>query len=324
MSRPRLEGARNFANKIWNAARFVMGSRPDEIAPDAALEPPNAEHLSPADEWILDRCARTIESVERAYADYQFGEVARTLFDAIWSEYCDWYLEMAKAGLSADAPASARVATWKTLSWVLDRYLRLLHPLMPFVTEEIWQRTPHLADDPELLIVAPWPSATVNDAWRSSADGVAALIDLIGAMRAARAEALVQPGDRLDALIWLPDGPARAAFDGLAPVVDRLARISATRVAERAALDEGAGAIAVVTPGGEARLLRSDADRAKDRARLEKEFRNVEGQLAAAEQRLADPNFVGRAPADVVDQARQRVSELTDQMAALRARLDEA
>jgi valyl-tRNA synthetase len=325
MSRPRLEGARNFANKIWNAARFVLGSRPAEIAGDAPLEPPSAADLSPADEWILERCARTIEIVERAYAEYQYGLVARTLYDAIWSEYCDWYLEMAKAGLSADAPTTARVATWQTLSWVLDRYLRLLHPLMPFVTEEIWQRTPHLAEDPELLIVAPWPSATIDESRRSSALGVAALIELIGGIRAARAEAHVHPAERLETRLWLPEGPASAAFDEMAPVVDRLARISSTRVAQRAALDdETSGAIAVVTPSGEARLLRSDADRDKDRARLEKELRNVEGQLAAAQRRLADPAFVGRAPANVVEQARRRVSELTEQTAALRDRLDEA
>ena len=159
MSRPSAStAARNFANKLWNAARFVIGARPDEMPADAPLHAPSpSDDLGPAEEWILDRCAHTVAAVDRAYAEYQFGEVARLLYDAIWSDYCDWYLEMAKTSLGGDVAASRRSATWSTLAWVLDRYLRLLHPLMPFITEAIWARLPHPANDPQLLIVAPWP-----------------------------------------------------------------------------------------------------------------------------------------------------------------------
>ncbi len=327
MSTPRLESARNFANKIWNAARFVLGSRPPEIAADAPLQPPDMDGLSPADEWILERCARAIESVERAYEDFQFGEVARTLHDAIWSEYCDWYVEMAKTNLAADAPVQARVATWRTLSWVLDRYLRLLHPLMPFVTEEIWQRTPHLPDDPDLLIVAPWPQQEQISRAGESLDGarfVPSLIDVVTAIRAARAQSGIAPGDYLDAVIRLPDAGERRVYAALQPVMERLARIRTIEVAADPVAAIPKGALSVVTRGAEAWLLRSDANRAKDRARLEKEFGNVQGQLAAAQRRLADSSFVDRAPAHVVEQARLRMTELTDQLAALRARLDEA
>jgi valyl-tRNA synthetase len=325
MSTPRLEGARNFANKLWNAARFVIGSRPAEIGPDAALEPPSGP-LGPAEEWILERCARTVESVDRAYANYQFGEVARTLYDAIWSEYCDWYLEMAKTGLSADSPQAARVSTWRTLSWVLDRYLRLLHPLMPFVTEEVWQRTPHLAADPELLMVAPWPDAppeSVPDERRSDDAFVPTLIRLVTAIRAARAQAGIEPGTYLDAVVYLPAEGQRRAYDTLRPVVERLARIRTAELSSVRLDDRLGPGIAVTTSDAAARLLRSDADRAKDRARLDKELRNVEGQLAAAERRVNDANFVDRAPADVVEQARKRVSELRGHVSAVRARLEE-
>jgi valyl-tRNA synthetase len=326
MSRPRLEEGRNFANKLWNAARFVLASRPAEVDDNAPLTPPAAGDLGAADEWILGRCAQTVEAVEAAYAQYEFGRVAHLLYEAIWSEYCDWYLEMAKAALSGDASAPRRVATWQTLSWTLDRYLRLLHPVMPHVTEEIWNRLPHTAEDPELVIVAPWPDSSdpsfsaVRGA--PSAEGVGGLIELITAMRAARAEAGIQPADVLNASLWLPDGSAREAFADLQSVVERLARIQATRVETRDALDSaGVESLSVVTPFGEARLIRSNADRERERARLEKELRNSEAALEAADRRLEDPNFVGRAPAAVVEQASRRAAELRDQVAALRARL---
>jgi valyl-tRNA synthetase len=326
MSQPRLEEGRNFANKLWNAARFVLAARPAEVAVGAPLAPPASADIGAADEWMLARCARTIEQVDAAYAEYQFGKVAHLLYEAIWSEYCDWYLEMAKASLDGDAPAARRVATWQTLSWVLDRYLRLLHPVMPHVTEEIWSRLPHTADDPELLIVAPWPdaddAALAAAAASPRASGVAGLIELITAMRAARAEAGIQPADIVDASLWLPDGSARAAFDDLQPVVERLARIRATTVADRGALDgSGDASLSVVTAFGEARLMRTDADRERERGRLQKELRNSEAALDAADKRLEDENFTSRAPAAVVEQASRRAAELREQVAALRARL---
>jgi valyl-tRNA synthetase len=322
MSATRIEGARNFANKLWNAARFVVNSRPAEISADAPLEPPDPAQLGPAEHWILDRCRVALDGAERAYAEFDFGAVTRVLYDAIWGDYCDWYLEIAKLGLAPDAPVERRVATWRTLTWVLDRYLRLLHPVMPHITEHTWRRLPHLADDPELLIVARWPDATGLAADPDRAAGVADLIGLVGALRAARAESGIDAGEWLPATIWLADGSARAAYEPLAPAIGRLARVRPTLAAERSALDDGAGGLAVVTTAAEARLVRSDADRARERARLEKELRNTEAQLSATDARLADEGFVGRAPQAVVEQTRRRAAELRDQVVALRARLE--
>ena len=329
----RVEGARNFANKIWNAARFVRSVRPDDMAeaPLGLIEP---GQFGPAEHWILDRSEQSIAAIEKAYADFEFGEAARLLYDAIWSDYCDWYLELAKIGLneqgaagSEEKSAARRRAIWSTLSWVLDRYLRLLHPIMPMVTEEIWGRLPHLATDPELLVVASWPHA--SDAGvkveRDMSEGVAQLIDLVTAMRAARAESGVEASDWLPALVWLPPGRARDAYPALAPAVERLARVRPTLVDARDALDaEGATGLAVIATTGEARLLRSDADRERERGRLERELRAVESQLAAAEARLSDHAFVTRAPENVVDHARKRAGELREQAQALRTRMREA
>jgi valyl-tRNA synthetase len=211
------------------------------------------------------------------------------------------------------------------LTWVLDRYLRLLHPIMPHLTEEIWGRTPHFANDPELLIVAPWPAPAdaAAQADAHEARGVAELIEVVTAIRAARAESGVEAADWLEALIWLPDGPAADAFEPLESAIGRLARIKPRLVANRDELESAGGALSVIPPIGEVRLLRSDADRAREQARLDKDLRGIESQLAAAEARLSDHSFVTRAPANVVEHARDRVSELREQADVLRARMRE-
>ena len=321
MSRPRLEDARNFANKIWNAARFVLSVRPAEIPADFQLGLVDTSHLGPADLWILERCAATLDAVEAAYASFEFGEVARLLYDAIWNDFCDWYVELAKIGLAdaASAPERKR-AIWSCLTWVLDVYLRLLHPLMPMLTEEIWGKLPHRPSDPELLIVAPWPLAgeAAVSADARLAEGATALIDLVTAIRAARAESGIEASDILPAQIYLADGPARAAYGQMAAALARLGRVQPVLVEDRAALADG---LAVVTAVAEARLTRSAADREREQARLEKELRNVDAQLAATNARLADSGFTGRAPAEVVEQTRRRAAELAEQSAALKSRL---
>ena len=154
----KLEHARNFANKLWNATRFVVGARPATIPEGAERRLPDARHLGPAERWLLSRAAATTEAVDEAMAGYAFGEVTRLVYEAIWNEYCDWGLEFAKVRLADERTApEAREATWWTLVEVLDTYLRLLHPIMPFVTEALWASLPHRATDPDLLIVARWP-----------------------------------------------------------------------------------------------------------------------------------------------------------------------
>jgi valyl-tRNA synthetase len=323
MSMPRIEDARNFANKLWNAARFVVSGRPASLAKDATLSAPDANDLGPAEHWILGRCRATIEQVEEAHAEYRFGEVARLLYDAIWSEYCDWYLEIAKVGLADDQRAGRREATWRTLAWVLDRYLRLLHPIMPHLTEETWRRLPHRPDDPDLLIIAPWPGfeGLATDADLESA--TEQLKELVVSLRAARAESGIEAAAWLPASIWLADGPARAAYPHLEKAIGRLARVRPTLVDTRESLDALPAGIVVVSAAGEARLQRSDSDRVRERARLERELRTIASQLASTEARLADERFVSRAPRGVVEQAKRRAAELRDLARALRAKLEE-
>jgi valyl-tRNA synthetase len=322
----RIEGARNFANKIWNAARFVLGARPAEVMAGEQLALPGADALGPAEHWILARTRATSAAVDSAFDAFQFGEAARLLHEAIWNDLCDWYLELAKLQLGADADPARRRATWQTLTWVLDRYLRLLHPVMPHLTEEVWGRLPHRSDDPSLLIVAPWPRPDdmpdiVDDA---HATGVESIIELIRGIRNARAESGIEAAAVLDADVFLADASAAAAFPTLAPAIERMARVRVTLHADRGTFEASGtddGSLAVLAAGLEARLARGDADLARERERLARELDEARGLLAGTEHKLANASFVERAPVAVVEAARTRAAELRERVERLTERL---
>jgi len=335
----KLELARNFANKLWNAARFVSGARPIAIPAGAARLDPDPALLGPAERWIRSRVAATTAEVDRGIGEFQFGEVTRALYDGIWSEFCDWGLELVKVHLADETlPPANRAATWWTLVEALDRYLRLLHPAMPFVTEAIWQTLPHRATDPDLLIVARWPAPAPRDEVVEAQVG--ALIELVRGIRNARSEAGVEAG------IWLPVDLAMGqalgdTFEALRPAISRLARArplrrhltaEALHAATGHDAPTGSAGLAVIAGEIEALVARPtgsrDADATAgvaavdaDRTRLEKELAQAEGYLAAARARLANREFTSKAPAAVVDGARARAAELADQVERLRARL---
>ncbi len=329
LGREKLENARNFGNKLWNAARFVLGARPASIPVDASRRPPDPAAIGPAERWIRSRAASTVAAVDRAIAEYQFGEATRLLYEAVWSEYCDWYLEFAKIRLADDAiPPAEREATWWTLVDVLDTFLRLLHPVMPFVTEAVWAALPHAPADPELLVVARWPTAGARD--QSAEADIAAIVDLIRGIRNARSEAGIDPGRWLPVDVAVPAG-LEPAFAPLRPAVERLARVRpVTLHPDRDALHaatggEGAGTgLSVIAGELEAVVGQGEADEAAaaaERARLGRELAEAERLLDAARARLADERFVSRAPAPIVEGARAREAELADQVERLRALL---
>jgi valyl-tRNA synthetase len=321
----KLEHARNFANKLWNATRFVVGARPPSLAADAARRLPDARHLGPAERWLLSRAAATTEAVDAAMAGYGFGEVTRTLYEAIWNEYCDWGLEFAKVRLADDeASDDVREATWWTLVEVLDTYLRLLHPVMPFVTEALWGAIPHRDSDPDLLIVARWPGVGERDA--AAETQVQAIVELIRAVRNARSEAQLESGAWLPVEVAVPQ-TLGATFEALRPAVERLARARPLeRRLTRDALTADPAALAVMAGDLEARILPvgaglDPAAAALERARLERELAEAEGWLAAARARLTNDAFMAKAPPAVVDGARAREAELAEQVERLRERL---
>jgi valyl-tRNA synthetase len=325
--RTKLEDARNFANKLWNATRFVIGARPASIPASSERVLPSKALLGPAERWILSRLAAATADVDRALAEYAFGEATRVLYDAIWSEFCDWGLELAKVRLAdPERPAEEREATWWTLVEALDSYLRLLHPVMPFVTEALWEPLPHRPVDPELLIVARWPGVGPRDL--AIEDEVGAVVELVGGIRNARSQARVPPS------AWLPVDVAvephlAVTFEALRPAIERLARARPlTRWLTREALHAAGveGGLSVIVHDAEAIVRSGDATEADDsarreRERLERELAEAEGWLEAVRERLANEAFVIRAPREVVEGARAREAELTEQVARLRDRL---
>jgi valyl-tRNA synthetase len=323
----KVENARNFANKLWNAARFVLGARPASIPAGAERRLPGATHLGPADRWVLSRAAATTAAVDKAMADYAFGEVTRLLYDAIWSEYCDWGIELAKVRLNDSSLGDAeREATWWALVEALDTYLRLLHPVMPFITEHLWGALPHRATDPELLIVARWPGVGERDLAAEAEIG--ALVELVRAVRNARADARMEPA------AWLPldvyvEPELGHALEALRPAIERLARARPLRRhLTREALHGTAGiegGLAVIAGPAEAIVGTGAADHGAavaDRARLEKELADAERLLEAARARLSNEAFMAKAPPAVVEGSRAREAELADQVERIRRRLD--
>ncbi len=322
----KLENARNFANKLWNVARFVLGARPESIAADAPRRLPDRTRLGPAERWILSRAAATVQAVDRAMAGYTFGDASQVLYEAIWNEYCDWGVELAKIRLAeTELAAEEREATWWTLVDALDTYLRLLHPIMPFITEAIWERLPRAADDPALLIVADWPTVRSEMVDASAEADVSALIDLVRAVRNARAEARIEPAAWLPVDVFVPQwlsptfGALRAAIERLSrarPLV-RASGLEQIRNGVAGGLSVIAGTIeAVVRPAA-----RDDAQSERDRARLERELAEARGLLASARARLANQAFTSKAPPPVVEAARARASELAELVARLASRL---
>jgi valyl-tRNA synthetase len=322
----KIENSRNFANKLWNVARFVLGAKPDSIPDGAPSRLPDRAKLGPADRWILSRAAETVAAVDKAMAQYGFGDASQILYEALWNEYCDWGVELAKIRLGDDALSPAeREATWWTLVDVLDTYLRLLHPIMPFITEAIWERLPHAAEDPGLLIVADWPTAGA-DAQDSAAESeVAALIDLVRAVRNCRAEARIEPAAWLPVDVFVPAvlGPT---FESLKPAIERLARAKPlTRADSPEGLRQGAeGGLSVIAGEIEAVVrpaAKDEAQEERDRARLERELADAQGMLNAARARLANEAFTSKAPPAVVDGVRARAAELEELVGRLAQRL---
>ncbi|MBA2756237.1 MAG: valine--tRNA ligase [Chloroflexi bacterium] len=332
----RLEHARNFANKLWNATRFVVGARPATIEPGAERHLPDAGHLGPAERWMLSRAAATVEAVDRAMAGYGLGEVTRLLEEAIWGELCDQGVELAKVRLADEnLPPATREATWWTLVDVLDTYLRLLHPVMPFITEALWAVIPHRASDPGLLIVARWPGPRVGTGERDLASEaqVGAVLELIRALRNARSEARVEPATWLPMEVAVPPELV-ATFEALQPAIERLTRSRPlTRQPTREALGEGrtgdaTTTLSVVAGDIEARIQRStdsaDGTAAAadlEQARLRRELAEAAGWLEAARARLSDEAFLAKAPPPVVAGAQARAAELEETVARLQDRL---
>jgi len=302
----RIEGYRNFANKIWNAARLVLSNLDGFDAALAKKTPPAL-----ADVWIESRLAATIAEVRTAMRRYRFSDAASAVYQFLWHEFCDWYLEIAKLSLyRAESPAQ-RARTQATLVRVLETTLRLLHPFMPFITEELWQRLPHTG---ESIMIAPYPRVTRKQPNADAERQMTAVMDLVTAVRNIRGEMRIAPGVTL-AVTLRPSRDGGELFAGNSALIDTLAR--ARLAVDRRATRPRNSAMAVLD-GSELYVdLAGVVDLAAERQRLEKEIKRAAESVEFLKGKLARPEFAERAPAEIVARERERLTE----QEALRAKL---
>jgi len=312
----RCEGYRNFCNKLWNATRFVLMNTEGHLPGDGAAEPA----FSDADRWIVSLLQRTEAEAERGFAEYRFDNVANTIYRYVWDEYCDWYLELAKVQLQQGSPAE-QLGTRRTLIRVLEAVLRLAHPIIPFITEELWQQVSvaagkRAAGEQGSVSVQPYPRADASAIDEGAEARIAGLKAQVEAVRALRGEMNLSPAQKVplvaegDADVLRRNGPYLAA----------LAKLSEVEIV--AQLPDLGAPVQVVD--GARLMLRVEIDVAAERARLDKEIARLEGEIAKASGKLGNPSFVERAPAAVVEQEKARLAQFGDTLAKVkeqRARL---
>ncbi len=317
----RCEGYRNFCNKLWNATRFVLMNVEGK---DVGLDESAPRMLSFVDRWLLGRLQRAKHDVATQIEAYRFDLAARALYEFVWDEYCDWYLELAKvqiaraegAGDEAAGSAQAR-GTRATLVRELEATLRLAHPFMPFITEELWQQVaPFAGKKGESILHQPFPQAHAERIDAAADADMALLKDMVNACRTLRGEMAISPAVKVP-LVAAGD---RAVLERFAPYLAALARLSAVEVVDELPATEAP----VQIVGAYRLMLRIEIDVGAERERLSKERARVEAEIGKAEAKLANEAFVGRAPAAVVEQERARLAGFVatrDKLAAQMQRL---
>ena len=294
------EGYRNFCTKLWNASRFAEMNGCERVA---GFDP--AAVSLTLNRWIVGELSRTAREVTEAIEAYRFNDAAAALYRFVWADFCDWHVELAKPVLQGpDGPekAETRAAT----SWVLDETLKILHPFMPFITEELWAIKGEAGPAREtLLALAPWPAATALDAPDAEAE-IGALVDLIGELRSARAEMGVLPGLQLPLVIIGASPEARARLERSRDSLARLGRVSDLSFAETAP----AQSVQIVVRGMTAAMpLAGVVDISAEKTRLGKEIARLEGEVKRFDGKLGNADFISRAPDDVVEEQREKRAE---------------
>ncbi|AZG07709.1 valine--tRNA ligase [Pigmentiphaga sp. H8] len=308
----RCEGYRNFCNKLWNATRFVLMNVEGK---DCGVQAGATVELSVFDKWIISQLQRTEAEVAKGFDDYRFDNISTALYRFVWDEYCDWYLELAKVQLQNGNEAEQR-GTRQTLIRVLETVLRLAHPVIPFITEELWQKVSvaagkRRADESTSVGVQPYPAAQAGKIDEAAEAAMAELKAQVDAVRALRGEMNVPPSQKAP----LNATGNRAALERNAPYLAALARLTEVKVVDQ--LPDVVGAPVQVV--GDAHLmLHIEVDVAAEKVRLDKEIARLEGEIAKANGKLGNASFVDRAPPAVVEQERARLAQFSDTLDKVR------
>ncbi|MCI0660406.1 MAG: valine--tRNA ligase [Acidobacteria bacterium] len=315
----KLESARNFANKVWNAARFVLLNCEDVLESkepfdwETELAPPE-----PADLWILSRLNRVALEVHSAFGEFRFHEAAAAIYHFFWDDFCDWYIELTKPYVTSKDPTPENIAVKRRIIYVLERSLRLLHPIMPFITEELWQRLPHKG---ETICTAEFVSHNSAQLDGRAEREMGLVIELITKLRDIRSKFNIAPSVQLRAQVATSDFTARDVISSMKAHIKRLARVESLDLVER--ISHQPGSARAVMSGLEITVpLEGLIDLEKERARLAKDLGKMNDEYEGLAKRLANPEFTNRAAHEVVSQAHERATELADKIAKLKAMLD--
>ncbi|EEZ71943.1 valine--tRNA ligase [Neisseria cinerea] len=309
----RAEGYRNFCNKIWNATNFVLMNTENQDCGYAATATEPRGYSFP-DMWIVGRLNQTIEQVTQAYETYRFDLAAETLYSFVWNDYCDWYLELAKVQLQTGC-ASRQRATRHTLLRVLEAALRLLHPIIPFITEELWQTVAPMCDakTADSIMLARFPEADGGEIVQTAFEQMTVLQDLIGAVRNLRGEMGIQPN--VKAPLFVESADDLADYLKYLPMMTRL-----TEAQQVAALPESEDAPVAVCNGARL-MLKVEIDKAAETARLSKEAEKLQKALDKLNAKLSKPGYTEKAPAHLVEKDKADLAELEDKMAKVQTQL---
>ena len=307
----RAEGYRNFCNKIWNATNFVLMNTENQ---DCGQDETQPLAYTFADQWIIGRLQQTEAAAAEAFETYRFDLVAQTLYEFVWNDYCDWYIELAKVQIQTGCPTTRRT-TRRTLVRVLEAALRLLHPIIPFITEELWQAVAPLANakTADSIMLAAYPKADPEKIVQAAFDQIAQLQDLIGAVRNLRGEMGIQPN--VKAPLFVESADDLADYLKYLPMMTRL-----TEAQQVAALPESEDAPVAVCNGARL-MLKVEIDKAAETARLSKEAEKLQKALDKLNAKLSKPGYTEKAPAHLVEKDKADLAELEEKMAKVQNQL---
>ena len=304
----RCEAMRNFANKIWNASRFLMMN----LTIDRCELP---DRLELEDKWILSKLNSVIPEVTENMERYELGVAAQKVYDFIWDSYCDWYIELTKTRLQGDDEDS-KVRAQQVLCYVLTDMLKLLHPFMPFITEEIWQALPHEGD---FLMLSQWPQVSDSRNFPEEEKAMELIMDAIRAVRTRRSEMNVPPSKKAHLTVATSE---KAVFELGIPFLKKLAYASEVSIVDSGVAPEAAGTVTVVTHVAQLSMpLAELVDMEKEKARMEKELKKNSAELEKLNTKLSNPGFVNKAPVHVVEAEKERAVKLTELVAKLQEQL---
>ena len=310
-----LASAWNFINKIWNAARFVIMNLPEDAQP---AHMPDTAKFDLADGWIFDRLNHTVSEVIRLFDDYQFGEAGRELYNFIWNDFCDWYIEMAKVALnSSDEELKARKQN--NLIWILDQILRLLHPIMPFVTEKLWLSMPH---DGESIMVAKYPEAHAEFENEQARHDMAFLIEIIKAVRNIRTEVNAPLSSSIDIMIQLEDAKNERILTDNEDYVKNFLHPKELTISTQIAAPKLAKT--AVISGAQVFIPLADLVNVDDEIkRMEKEEKSLQTEVDRSTKKLGNQGFVAHAPEEVIAKEKAKKADYESQLESVRQRIEE-